>query len=220
MSRFIDEVRKLLREGGGLNALGDCSEHKLVRTLTMLVHDVEDIVRQRACAELGKIVSRKAPSRIENTIRRLLWRLNPESGDYPVGVPELLGEIGNRSPQQVSNLVSVMLQYLDDETLRPGLLQAAGRIGQSLPDTVYPHIDEISVCLQSEDAVVAGNAVLALCRVQGGRTEVALRAIENDTREVTVFCEGEFHVKKLGELAGQGYEQIEGLCFIAGRSRT
>ena len=215
MSRLIDEVRELLRKGGDLNSLERCSERKLARTLTMLVHDSEDIVRQRACRELGEIISRRTPSKIENTIRRLLWRLNPESGDYPVGVPELLGEIGHQAPHKVGNLVSIMLQYLDDEKLRPGLMQAAGRIGQQFPEAVTPHIDEISSCLGDADAIVSGNAALALCRMGGNRAERALRAIEGDTREITVFCEGEFRRTRLCELAEQGYEQREDLCFIA-----
>jgi len=214
VSGFVDEVRKLLREGGDIDALADSSERKLLPALNMLIHDDDDIVRQRACWEIGKTVSRWNPSRIDNMIRRLLWRLNPESGDYPVGVPELLGEIGHRAPEQVTNLVSVMLQYLDDETLRPGLLQAAGRIGQRLPDKVSPHIDEIASGFRDSDAVVAANAALALCRIRGSGAEEALRSVEHDAREVGVFCKGTLHKKKLYEFAEQGYGQVDDLCFV------
>ena len=220
MSRLLEELRHLLNEGDDVNTLEGCSEGRLVRALTMLNHDDEDIVRQRACRELGKIVSRMPKEKIDNFVRRQLWRLNPESGDHPFGVPELLGEIGNRAPEQIASSVPVMMNYLDDEKLRPGLLQAAGRIGEKIPEALSAHVDKISACLQDQNAVISGNAALALCRIGGNASRTALKAAGNDTREVLIFCEEEFRKVKLAELAGQGCTRGGGLCFISNREQV
>jgi len=181
----------------------------------MLISDAEDVVRQRACWELGKAVSQKNPERIKDFFRRLVWRLSPESGEYPFGVPEAFGEIGNRAPQQVSDFVSVVLQFLADEILRPGLLQAAGRIGQRIPDALAPHIDEISSFLHDCDPIISGNALLALYRVGEPHAGETKCAIENDSRRVKLFCRGEFREVRLCELADQDCLQEDTLCFIS-----
>jgi len=214
LGELLDEMRNLLREGAALDTLEGRSERRVAHGLGMLIGDADDIVRQRACRELGEIISRREPPKIEDAIRRLLWRLNPESGDHPVGVPELLGEIGRRAPKQIESVVSVILYYLDDDKLRPGLLQAAGRIGQRLPGVVAAHVDEIASCLGDKSAVVSANAVLALRRTGGERAEEALRAVEGDAREVGLFCGNELRPVKLSELAAHDCGQTGGLCFV------
>ncbi len=214
MAKLIDEVRQLLRQGRDFSACREHSEHQLVRALTMLINDGNDLVRQRACWELGEIISRMGSSDVENFIRRLMWRLNPESGDNPRGVPETIGEIGNRTPKHVESLVTVLMQYLDDENLRPGLLQAAGRIGQSSPGILFAHIDVIASHLSSNDISIASNAALALIRIGGERASGKLRAIENDMREVTLFSNDDFITVTLCELGKQNCVNIEKPCFI------
>ena len=216
VTKLTARLRQYLREGENLDIREQFSERQLIRTLMMLICDEEDIVRQRACRELAEIMCRMAPSKIENSVRRLLWRLNPESGDHPIGLPELLGEIGYRAPEQIKTFVSVILYYLDDEKLKPGLLQAAGRIGERLPDVLSEHISEISECLHEKDIIIAANAVLALSRIGGGRAEEALRLMEHDEREVTIICGDERRTVKLCELAKQKLEEPDRPCFIAG----
>lgn len=220
MTKLVDEVRQLLREGHTLSACRVNSEHQLIRALTMLINESNDVVRQRACWELGEIISRTAPSNIESFIQRLMWRLNPESGDNPRGVPEAIGEIGNRAPGHVESFISAFMQYLEDANLRPGLLQAAGRIGQSSPHALSPYIDEIAAYLCSEEIASAANAALALVRIGGKRASEALRAIEGDRREVTLFCADDFITIKLCELGRQKYGNTEKLCFISAQEAS
>jgi len=220
MTKLVDELRQLLQEGRTLSACRPNSERQLVRALTMLINDGNEVVRQRACWELGEIISRTAPSNVENFIRRLMWRLNPESGDNPRGVPEAIGEIGNRAPEHAESFVPALMQYLEDENLRPGLLQAAGRIGQSSPGVLSPYIDEIASYLCSEDIAIVGNAALALVRIGGGRASETLRAIESDTREVPLFCYDDFITVKLCEFGKQICLSIEKLCVITAQETS
>jgi len=207
-------VREALLSASPVDTIADLSHRELMRALRMLVLDDEMLVRQRACYELGRIVSEMPAERVSNYLRRMLWKLSPESGDYPVGTPELFGEIGHRAPEQAKDFVGAYLFYLDDETLLPGLLQAIGRIGQVCPKPLRPYIDMLSEYLTWENSVVAGNAALALYRIGGDAAEWAREALVDDEREINLFCDGKFQKIKLRELSERGEEIIESLSFV------
>ncbi len=179
MARKRDIVRRALLDAVPLDSISGLTRRELKRTLGMLTHDGDTIVKQRACLELGTLISQMPPERIKNYLRRLLWRLSEESGDYPVGTPELFGEIGHRAPREAEDFVGAFLYYLDDETLLPGLLQAAGRIGRQIPETLTPYSEQISAYLTDRNPLIAGNAALALCRMGGDSAERAQRQVTN-----------------------------------------
>ncbi|MBI5118935.1 hypothetical protein HZA56_20905 [Candidatus Poribacteria bacterium] len=216
MAGLVDEIREALVADGSLDGHGPYPERELVRALLMLINDTEELVRQRACWELGRAVSRMSESKIEVFIQRLLWRLNPESGDNPMGVPEALGEIGYRAPEQIRNAVCVFLQYLDDERLRPGLLQAVGRVGQRLSDVFTEHFSAISPYLGDKDPIISGNAVLALARISRGDATETTDVVGNDEREVRIYCRGEYRRMALCELVSHDCVNEDALCFVTG----
>ncbi len=205
MTKPAEMVRQLLRESGDLSGIKGLSERQLYRALMMLTHDDEDIVRHRACRHLAEIIAHWEPAKIDNLVRRLLWRLNPESGDHPVGLPELLGEIGNRAPKEIRSFVSVILYYLDDEKLLPGLLQAAGRIGEKLPQVLEEYVGEISRLLKHKDPLIAGNAALALHRIGSNAAGEALQTLHDDTREIELMCGDDSRPVKLCEFAKEDF---------------
>jgi len=220
MTKPTEIIRQALRKSDDPNSVKGCSGRLLYRTLMMLIHDGDDVIRQRACRHLADIISRMDSAKIDNVIRRLLWRLNPESGDYPVGLPELLGEIGNRAPREIKSFVSVILFYLDDEKLQPGLLQAAGRIGEKLPDVLSEYIGELSQFLRNEDPIIAANAALALRRIGGPDAGAALQALAEDTREVTLVCDDDCRPTQLREFAGAIPEPVIADCYISSGQTT
>jgi len=220
LAKLIDRVRLLLRQDGAINTGEGCSEREIVRALKMLLHDSEEIVRQRACRELGKFIAAMPPEKFDNYIRRLLWRLNPESGDNPVAVPELLGEIGARAPGRIESFVPPIMSHFKDENLRPGLLQAAGRIGEKKPEALFSYIDEIATLLHDGRPVVAGGAALALCRIGGAQAEEALRSSGADKRRITICCGGKLRELELSELAEHCRACKSSLCFVSDQGQT
>jgi hypothetical protein len=215
MAKLIEIVRQALAENGSMDLSEGHSERGLVRVLAMLTHDGDAIVRQRACLKLGEIISKMSPEKIENYLRRLLWRMNPESGDHPVGTPELIGEIGRQAPELIAGFLPATMLYLEDEKLLPGLLQAAGRIGQKNPDAMSPYIDSISEHLGDANPVVAGNAGLALCRIGGDPARRAEQALLDDKREIDLYC-SKYGIQRmtLRELAERSREFASGICFV------
>jgi hypothetical protein len=231
MAKSLDMVRRILIEGDAVDTVDLTSERELVRALKMLIYDADQIVRQRACHELGKRLSKMPPDKLDDFIRRLLWRLNPESGDHPIGVPELIGEIGHQSPGRIESFLPSIMSSIEDRGLLPGLLQAAGRIGQKIPGVLLPYTDRISGYLGDNNPTAAGNAVLALCRIYGNASggppgELAEGLAkktgwpdENDSRQIFLFCRsssGDNDIVKMSlrELALHGAECSCTLCFI------
>jgi hypothetical protein len=216
MGKLVDIVRRALRDGTPLDLPEGHSERGLIRVLAMLTHDGDTIVRQRACLELGEIISQMSQERIDNYLRRLLWRMNPEAGDHPVGTPELIGEIGRRSHERIAGFLPGVMLYLEDEKLLPGLLQAAGRIGQKNPDALSPYVEQIFEFLEDSNPVAAGNAALALCRIGGDPAERARQALSDDKREVSLFFNKKgFRRITLEELVERCSAFANDVCFIA-----
>ena len=215
MTKKSDIVRQALLNAVPIDSISGFTRRELLRALGMLTHDGDATVRQRACRELGGLISQMPPEKIKNYLRRLLWRLSPESGDYPVGTPELFGEIGHRAPREAQDFVGAFLYYLDDETLLPGLLQAAGRIGRQIPEALEPYVNEIFAYLTDDNPLIAGNAALALCRMGGDSAKRARRALAHDNRRINLFCHNRFENIKLCDLFDHSREIDEEFCFIS-----
>lgn len=215
MRKTVAEIRRVLLRCECSDTLAAHPQKEILRALNMLTHDGNEVVRQRACRELAQRIVRRDSMKIETFIRRLLWRLNPESGDYPIGVPELLGEIGNRSPEKISGAIPAMLYYLEDETLRPGLLQAAGRIGQRAPRLVAEYIEQIAGLLHDPDPRTAANAAVALLRIGEPRAREKLQQIRNDPRVVALCCRKGIRKIKLRELIDNFDDAADEACFVA-----
>ena len=69
MTKRTEKIRDLLQRGSSLENIEGCSERQLYRALMMLIHDGEDIVRQRACWHLGELISRMEPAKIDNLVQ-------------------------------------------------------------------------------------------------------------------------------------------------------
>jgi hypothetical protein len=181
----------------------------------MLLNDPDEIIAQRASWSLGPVVADSGPDKIENFLRRLMWRVNPESGDNPLGVPEAIGEIGARAFEQVRPFVPVLLQYSDDEQLLPGILQAIGRIGHSSPATIEPHMDFLISTLTDERPSIFGNAALAMLRIDRRRAEEVLAKVEARDRTARIYYNGAYQMIRLREIAQLEDDRLNEFCFIS-----
>jgi hypothetical protein len=214
MPKLVNTIRALLRSGDKLQRPNDVKRRDLIRALTMLVNDSDERIRQRASRELGLIIAKLEPTAIAEFLRRLMWRINPESGDNSFGIPELVGEIGCEAPESIRPFVSVMLQYADDEQLLPGILQALGRIGQKKFDIVNKNLDLISSALTNPDPAVYGNAALALLRINALEMERIVNSFCSDNRKLRIFCNNKYQTVELCELVHMS-DQFEELYFIS-----
>ncbi len=77
-----------------------------VNFLFSFFYDKEEIIKWRAIAAFGRVVSMLADQNMESArviMRRLMWNLNDESGGIGWGSPEAMGEITALHPGLAKN---------------------------------------------------------------------------------------------------------------------
>ncbi len=177
-NKIRSELRSRLEEGETRIEVEGERESNVLSALLSLTFDEDPLIRERACVAAGIFCARMPRESVLRSINRLLWLLDPDSGANSEGVPRVLGEIGRNLPDLVETFLPTLLNKLDDIKLRPGILQAAGRIAEVRPAAIDPAVFVISQQLGADDEETVREARLALERIG---TETALKALEESS---------------------------------------
>ncbi len=173
----LPTIRQWLLEGQ-YQAILSLAKHKkhILSQLTALTYDEDATVSQRAIEVAGlaaKIIAERDSEFIRNTLLRLFWLVNDESGGIGWRAPELIGEILYHCPQFdqfFPMLISLLdLEEEDAPRFRAGTLWAIGRVAQTARQAMLPAIPHIQSLLD-------GNAILS-----PGEKETALQCLEQLT---------------------------------------
>lgn len=185
-------ILSLLRADGWRAHLDDIAGHGMsaVGPLLACLH-AEPPARHRAAAALGPVVRDLPPDAMRDVMRRLMWRMNEESGGIGWGVPEAFGEILAASPQACREFHRVLISWIvkldgrednfcDHAILRRSCCWAVGRLAQDAPEFAAPARPwlrrEIAM---DEDPVCRAMAAWSLGVLGAGMDDLpALRALE------------------------------------------
>lgn len=130
---------ELLRSGDGAGLGRLVTERAAaVRHLQGRLWDPDESTRRRAAAALA-VAAEARPELGRDLLRRLVWALNDESATNGRCAVPALAEIGARCPELVEPFVGSMVRLLEDDGLRPALLEALARIGRAAPGVVAPY---------------------------------------------------------------------------------
>ena len=135
---LTQEVGDLLRSGDDMAlARRLAGDRRMVRPLVARLWDEDGAVRARAARALGEAAVHHGDL-IRETVRRLVWALNDESGTN--GGPGLaaLAEIGRRAPEMVGPYVRTLAALVADQGLRVGVVRALTAVAASAPGLVAP----------------------------------------------------------------------------------
>lgn len=188
--------RKLCEIGG--------KEPGLFRTLISLTYDKEGSLCWRAVEAIGLlsgVLAGNDPSRVRNLAQRLLWMMRDESGNNPWSVPEILGEIVRNSPEEFSDIASIIESFHDEEMLRCGVLSALVRIGEVRPDLVASSSVLVGQYLRYDDAAVRAQALLLAGRLGLKDYISSAEALVKDRREVRIYRDGDLRTFTVGQIA-------------------
>jgi hypothetical protein len=145
------------------------NKKRVLSLLTALSYDKENKISDNAVRAMGmaaKIIVECDPEYIRNTLLRLFWLVNDESGGIGWRAPEMIGEILYNCPgfdQFFPMLISLLdLENEDAPSFRAGTLWAIGRVAQVAKDDMLSALPKIQTFILSEE--------------------------ESDTKEMAVWC--------------------------------
>lgn len=145
--------------------------------LTALTYDHDPSVSEHAITASGlaaKVIAGRDPDFIRNTLLRLFWLVNDESGGIGWRAPELIGEILYHCPQFdqfFPMLISLLdLEEEDAPRFRAGTLWAIGRVAQTAREAMLPALSQVQSILSDptiEDAKTKEHALWCLAQLTG-----------------------------------------------------
>jgi len=181
------------------------------RKLLRGLYDPDPRVRWAAVHGLGEYAEAswpEAPGSVRETLRRLVWSLNDESGATGWGAPEGIGEIAARIPALRAEFAPLFPSFLSHEdvylgnpVLDAGALWALGRLG---PDTDFSCADPAGLVgpfLEHRDAAVRGAAAWAAGRLGLSALGPRLRPLREDGATLVLLLDGEIAESAVGDLA-------------------
>ncbi len=154
----LPTIRQWLLEGQYQSILS-LARHKkhILSQLTALTYDENATVSQRAIEVAGlaaKIIAERDSEFIRNTLLRLFWLVNDESGGIGWRAPELIGEILYHCPQfqQFFPMLISLLDLEEEDAPRfyAGTFWAIGRVAQVAQEAMLPALPRVQAYLSND----------------------------------------------------------------------
>ena len=167
---------------------------KVVNPLFSFFYNSDELIRWRAVAAMGAVVSNLADHDMESArviMRRLIWNLNDESGGIGWGSPEAMGEIMARHERLAGEYHKILISYimpdgnyLEHEILQRGVLWGIGRLAHARPHLVKNFADLLCPYMESPDPILRGLAAWAAKPICTKRTESFLSRLDDDNSKI------------------------------------
>ena len=179
-----------------------------MRWLISLSYDKTDVISWRAIEAAGVISRTFSKGRIDllrETIRRLLWSMDEESGGIGWSAAEMLGEIVTGDPDAFNDIIPILWSFREEEMFRAGIVWAMGRIAMVRPELVAFIIQDLPEMLEDRNPVVRGYIVRLMGllpeALNTGEVRQLISKLLGDLEPVPVYYEGELLSISVGEIA-------------------
>jgi hypothetical protein len=149
MRAFNKKIFQLLRQKNfknNLHSIHDFPAQKTINTLFSFLSSTDKLIKENAIIAMAEIVSQKTETDIDaarDTMRRLTWSLNEESGWIGWGSAEALGEIMARNKQLAQEYHEILISYISEgdnylhfEELRKEVIRGLERLAKVRPELV------------------------------------------------------------------------------------
>jgi len=184
------------------------------RLLNSFLFDDDELIRRRAVEAFGALAAIKARTNlaaVRETIRRMLWAINDESGNSIWLAPEMVGEILANVPELIPEFARLIPALRDCEPYVRGVHWAMARIAEADPGAFAEFRDALVLSLEDPDPFVRGMALRTLDR--SGLTSAAalLQHLQCDPAVVEYYDSraGRFARFTVGDLAGSALRKLE-----------
>jgi len=159
------------------------------RLLISLTYDADELLRFRAIEASGWLAAQQAAAqleRIRDSLRRLLWLMNDESGGLGWHAPELIGEILVNVPSLIDEFAHMLPAFFREEPFERGAHMAVYRIAGVTADPFGEIAPLLRRSLAERDPAVRAYAALSLLRLGGGNG-VQLDSLREDFQAFSLY---------------------------------
>jgi hypothetical protein len=183
------------------------SERNLMRAVTSLLYEREELIRWRAVTMVGRMAAAE-PEKVRPLIGRLIWWMNDESGGIGWSSAPALAEIGRMAPAMLRESVKVVIHYRAERILFPGVLWAIGRLAETYRRETEEVVPDLLGFLADDDGTLRGLAAWALGEVGDPRAIDGLTGLLKDGHRVSIYEEEDLAVKEAGVVAAEAIKKI------------
>lgn len=159
--KAIREMLSLGDTDGIVRHARDAGSKRTIRYLLLMVHDRDDAIRWRAIEACGLVAGVMAEDDLEgvkDTVRKLMWWMNDESGALLRVAPEILAEILINVEPLVDDYARMLPQYLTEEPFERGAHWAVHRVLGKYPTALDGVAAKLRRSLESDDTFIRVHA--------------------------------------------------------------
>jgi hypothetical protein len=176
------------------------------RILNYLLFDGDELVRWRAIEAVGQLAALRARTSLEGprqTIRRMLWAMNDESGNSFWHAPEVIGEVIARVPRLTKEFVNTIPPLMKLEPYERGVHWAMARIAGVSPEAFADSTDTLIKSISDPDPYVRSFAMLALSPEGIGKAAGRIESCLEDEEHFRSYNveSGSFDESAVGQIA-------------------
>ena len=207
------EVETLVKEYR-LDLLLQAAAHdkKVLWYLNRLLCAGDELVRLRAAEAMGKVsrvVLATDPKTVVAVFQGLLKPFNDSSASV-WGSIDAIGELIANAPDLFAGYLSRLIPLMNDETLRPKVVRALGRVAQVRPATIRQRLILLPFlsCLKDPNPETRGYAVWLLGNLKMPELREAIANVPGQDTEINFYAEGKFIRKTIGNLVTEALAKI------------
>ncbi len=179
------------------------SDKRCLKYLQRLLYNRGELICWRAIEGFGWAARKLAgadPELVRDILRRQIWSANDESGGIGWSAPQVMAEIIYHCPRFFKEYASIVISFLDEIMLRPGVVWGAGRMAQASPDLAREFVPQLAAFADDPDPVVRGYT-LGFLGIMGAKIEPEiLQKLAGDNSIVPVYENGDLYETTVGKL--------------------
>lgn len=184
-------VRELLLNRDMEKILAWCVQSRSAeRVLGSLLYSDEPLIRWRAVEALGRLAESRAGEsldKVRETIRRMLWAVNDESGNNIRHAPEVIGEVLARVPVLIEEYAPLLCPLMYEPPFERGTHWAMARIAGIAPQVLASYSEELTDSLDDPDPYIRAFAILALAPAAAAGARVKIESLAGDETLIEVY---------------------------------
>ncbi len=189
------------------------SEHnRTMRIIISLTYDKQKILAWRAIEGIGilsKAIAVKNTQEVRNLANRLLWMIRDESGGIGWSSPEMLGEIVKNNPELCADIAPIIISFSFEEPLLPGVLWAAGRVGEAHRELMLPSVEDILPFLEHSSPLIRGLTAWAVGKIGVKNPPATLKKLASDSNSISIYDNGTITETGINIIASAAIKKAE-----------